>query len=85
MLLSGNAMLTGFHLAVAVLDAGNQLLEEAAGLILTEAARLDYPVEQLAPCCVLHCYSQVCGRQEHLRPASHTVQGLQGLCHQKSA
>ena len=42
------------HVAVAVLDAARDLLEEVARLVLDEAALLHDVVEELAPLDVLH-------------------------------
>jgi hypothetical protein len=58
---------------VAVVDPTDQLLEEVARLVLTEAPRLDDAVKQLPACCILHDYAQVRGRQVQL----HTGAGRQ--------
>ena len=47
------------RLAVAVVDARNQLLKEKASLVLREPPRLHYPVEQLPARCVLQAPSHV--------------------------
>ncbi len=57
------------RLGVAVLHAGDELLEEVARLVLREAAGLDDAVEQLAAGRVLHADAQVRARQEHLLEA----------------
>ncbi len=54
------------HLAVAVVDARDQLLEEEAGLVLGEAPRPHNAVKELAARCILHHDRQVRSRQKHL-------------------
>lgn len=54
---------------MAVLDAGDELLEEVAGLVLGESAGLDNAVKELAARCVLHHNAQVRGRDKHLLEA----------------
>lgn len=56
---------------VAVLDGGNHLLEEAAGLVLVHAALAlcDNVVEQLFAR-ILHDHDDVCGRRDDLVPVA---------------
>lgn len=51
---------------MAVVHAADKLLEEVAGLILTEAPCLDDAIKQLATRGILHHDAQVGGRKEHL-------------------
>ena len=54
------------HVAVAVLDAARDLLEEVARLVLDEPPLLDDVVEELPPLDVLHDHVDVGGRLDHL-------------------
>ena len=54
------------HVAVAVSNAGYDLLEELAGLILIEPSVLDNVVEELATRHVLHDHEDVTRRVYHL-------------------
>lgn len=55
------------HRLVAVVHPADQLLEEVACLVLTEATCLDDAVKQLPTSCILHDYAQVGGREVQLQ------------------
>ena len=55
---------------MAELDARDELLEEVAGLVLTEPPGLHDPVEELSPRSILHDDAQVRAGHKHLLEAN---------------